>query len=43
MVKITGFNINGTFYAVRVSETHLKYCLDVRFPTSLTGDGTDAM
>jgi L-fuconate dehydratase len=44
MVKITGFETHGVFLHDLM---HLGRCLtvvtDVRFPTSLTGDGTDAM
>jgi len=44
MVKITGFEVHGKCLEStnHMCAPHLVV-LDVRFPTSLTGDGTDAM
>ena len=46
MVKITGYKTHGKFYPIIFIQFFLSdklYPEDVRFPTSLTGDGTDAM
>lgn len=42
MVNITGYKIRGEPCYSSSPEPSLIY-IDVRFPTSLTGDGTDAM
>jgi hypothetical protein len=45
MVKISSFETHGTPYGVRLAYMMIALTTisDVRFPTSLTGDGTDAM
>ena len=42
MLSITHYRINGTLYALSPTVV-TDMALDVRFPTSLSGDGTDAM
>jgi L-fuconate dehydratase len=47
MVKISAFEIHGNFQSSLAGifklTSHWHFTIDVRFPTSLTGDGTDAM
>lgn len=45
MVKITGFETHGSFPLRQLLALFISAdgSSDVRFPTSLTGDGTDAM
>lgn len=43
-MKVSGFEIHGKFQESRpICEFNPLYVADVRFPTSLTGDGSDAM
>ena len=46
MVKISGFETHGNAFDLLTRQSHWRHITtisDVRFPTSLTGDGSDAM